>query len=54
MEQKRKTSLLSVNCPIDEKTRLANMAKSEQRTVSNMVLVLLREAIRQREQRQAA
>ena len=54
MDQKRKTSLLSVNCPVEEKTQLAEMAKQEQRTVSNMVLVLLREAVAQRNERQAA
>ena len=54
MDQKRKTSLLSVNCPVEEKARLAELAKLEQRTVSNMVLVLLREAVAQREQRKAA
>lgn len=53
MDQKRKTSLLSVNCPLEEKTRLAEIAKKEQRTLSNMVLVLLREAVAQRNERQA-
>jgi len=48
MKEKRGATLVSVNLPKEEKERLRAMAQKEQRTVSNLAGVLLREAMAQR------
>lgn len=52
--EKRKNTMLSVVIKPDEKAAIADLAKREQRTVSKMALLLMREALARREQRQAA
>ncbi len=54
MTKKRGDSLVVVSFPVAEKERLKELAKAEQRTLSNMAAVLLRQALAQREGRQAA
>lgn len=53
MKEKRGATLVSVNLPKDEKEKLRVMAQKEQRTVSNLAGVLLREAMARREKRAA-
>lgn len=54
MVKKRGDSLVVVSFPAPEKKRLQKMAEAEQRTLSNMAAVLLRQAMAQREQEEKA
>ncbi len=47
-------SVRSVRIPDDLYTTIARMAEREERTASNMIIVLLKEALKQREQRPSA
>lgn len=52
--EKRKNNVLAVVMKPDEKAVIQAIAEREQRSISNMALLLMREALAQREQRQAA
>jgi hypothetical protein len=49
MSEKRSASLVTVSLPKGDKDRLKALAEKEQRTVSNLACVLLREALKKRE-----
>lgn len=50
MKEKRGVTLVSITIPKIDKERLKAMAEKEQRTVSNLAGLLLREAMAKREQ----
>lgn len=52
--EKRKNTVLAVVVKPNEKAVIEALAQREQRSVSRMALLLMREALAQREQQQAA